>query len=124
SEFASHETHIRDLASHIRPTRERFTITDANRGDRRNQKIIDSTATIASRTARAGMMGGITSPARPWKRLKTPDPNLMDYGSVRSWLHTVDQRMDTVFLGSNLYNSLPIVYGDVLDFATAAMMVE
>ena len=49
-------------------------------GDRRNSKIIDPTASLASSVLSSGMMSGITSPARPWFRLATPDPDLMDYG--------------------------------------------
>jgi hypothetical protein len=114
----------KDLADHILPYRGRFTLTEGNRGDRRNQKIINSTATKAAGVLRSGMMAGITSPARPWKRLSTPDPELADFGGVKRYLHTVDQRMNTVFLRSNLYNTLPIAYGDLGVFATAPIFIE
>lgn len=123
-EVSSFKPHWRALGDNILPRRPRFTVTDSNRGDRRNQKIIDSTATLAARTLRAGMVGGITSPARPWFRLTVDDPDLAEYGSVERYLSQVTQRMNTIFLRSNLYNSLPIVYGDMGVFATAAMMVE
>jgi hypothetical protein len=123
-ERSSFMGHWRDLGDYILPRRPRMAITDRNRGDRRNQKIIDSTATLAARTLRSGMMGGITSPARPWKRLTTPDPELAEYGAVKEWLEIVDQRMSTVFLRSNLYNILPITYGDLGVFGTAAVYME
>lgn len=123
-ERTSFRTHWQDLGDYILPRRPRFVLSDANRGERRNQKIIDSTATMAARTQRAGMMGGMTSPARPWKRLTVPDPDLAEIGSVKEWLDTVNQRMDAVFLRSNLYNALPMVYGDLGVFATSAMMIE
>ncbi len=116
--------HWRELGNFILPRRPRFFVTDVNRGDRRNQNIIDSTATLAARTLRSGLMSGLTSPARPWFRLTTPDPDLADQMDVKEWLDTVTQRMSTIFLRSNLYNSLPIVYGDIGTFATAAMLVE
>jgi len=124
NERTSFEAHWRDLGDYILPRRPRFTVSDVNRGDRRNQKIIDATATLAARTLRSGMMAGITSPARDWKRLTTPDPDLAEFGPVKSWLHIVNQRMSTAFLRSNLYQSLPIVYGDLGVFGTAAMMIE
>lgn len=114
----------RDLGDYILPRRCRFFVSDNNRGDRRNQKIIDSTATLAARTLRSGMMAGVTSPARPWFRLTTPDPGLAEFESVKEWLYGVTQRMSTVFIRSNLYNALPIVYGDIGVFATAAMGME
>jgi len=116
--------HWRDLSDFILPRRTRFFLADVNKGDRRSQKIIDSAATIAARTLRAGMMGGITSPARPWFRLTTPDPDLSEVSAVKRWLDAVTSRMRTVFLKSNLYNALPIVYGDLGVFGTSAMFVE
>jgi hypothetical protein len=109
----------RELGDHILPTRPRFYTSDVNKGERRNTKIIDSTATSASDALRAGMMGGVTSPARPWFRLTTPDPGMADFGPVKEYLHTVTQLMSSVFLRSNIYNVLPLVYGDLGTFATA-----
>lgn len=124
NERSSFLSHWRDLGDYILPRRPRFTVTDVNRGERRNTKIIDSTATLAARTLRSGMMAGVTSPARPWFRLSTPDPEMSEFGAVKDWLEDVTRRMSTVFLRSNLYNALPVVYGDIGVFATAAMQVE
>lgn len=121
SSFIGHWT---DLGNYILPRRPRFTISDRNRGDRRNQKIIDSTATLAARTLRSGMMSGVTSPARPWFRLTTNDQKLAESGDVKIWLNEVTELMRTVFLRSNVYNTLPIVYGDLGVFGTAAMLIE
>lgn len=115
-----HEPHWRDLADFIKPRRPRFVVSDRNKGDRRNQKIIDSTATFAARTLQSGMHAGMTSPARPWMKLLTPDPELNEYGAVKKWLHLVTQRMLSVFSQTNLYNALPVHYGDLGVFATAA----
>jgi hypothetical protein len=114
----------RDLGDYISVNRPRFQVTDSNRGQRKNQKIIDSTATLASRTLRSGMMSGVTSPARPWFRLTTPDPLMSEQQSVKEWLHTVTLRMQTAFARSNLYQTLPIVYGDIGDFGTAALLID
>lgn len=123
-ERSSFESHWRDLGDFILPRRLRFTVTDNNKGDKRYQKIIDSTATLAARTLASGMMSGVTSPARPWFRLTTPDPELSEISAVKRWLHLVTTRMNTVFLRSNLYNVLPTFYGDLGTFATAAIYVE
>lgn len=116
--------HWRELGSYILPRRPRFTITDVNQGGRRTKHIIDSTATSAAQTLSAGMMSGITSPARPWFKLETPDPALNDKATVKDWLYEVRRRMNSVFLKSNLYNVLPILYGDMGVFGTSAMTVE
>lgn len=124
NERQSFVPHWRDLNDYILTRRGRFFVSDSNKGERRNLKIIDSTATLAARTLRSGMMGGITSPARPWFRLTTPDPDLSEYPSTKEWLHVSTNRMEGVFLKSNLYNTLPIIYGDMGTFATSAMLVE
>ena len=123
-ERSTFEAHWRDLSDYIAPRRSRFFVADANKGDKRNQKIIDSTATLAVRTLRSGMMGGVTSPARPWFRLTIPDQDLAEFGPVKEWLHTVTTRMITLFLRSNLYNILPKVYGDIGTFGTSAMLMD
>lgn len=123
AERLSFEPHWRELSNFTRPRSTRFTASEVNRGDRRNSKIIDPAAVMAARTLSSGMMSGITSPARPWFRLATPDRDLMDYGPVKLWLETVEQRMNEVFNRSNLYQSLPLMYEDLGTFATGAMAV-
>jgi len=124
NERTSFESHWRDIADFIAPRRLRLTLSDVNRGDKRNQKIIDSTATAASRTLSAGMMSNITSPARPWFKLTTPDAQLNSVPAVKSWLDDSTDRMTTVFLKSNLYNKLPTCYEDLGNFATGCIFVE
>lgn len=124
NERASHEPDWKDCNDYILSRRARFFTSDVNRGGRRNQKIIDSTGTLAVRTLRSGMMSGVTSPARDWKRLTTDDPDLAEYGKVKRWLSVVNDRMSTVFLRSNLYNVLPLTYGDMGVFGTAGIIME
>lgn len=123
TERESFMPHWRDLSDYVMPRRARYTIAERNKGDRRNKKIIDSTATLAMRNLMAGMMSGLTSPARPWFSLTTPDPALGEFGPVKSWLDDVTKRMRTIFLKSNLYNALPLLYCDQGLFGTSAMAV-
>lgn len=123
SERTSFESHWRDLSDFINPRGSRFLTSDVNRDDRRNTKIIDPTGSMAQRILSSGMMSGITSPARPWFKLATPDPDMMDYGPVKVWLEVVQRRMNEVFNKSNLYQSLPVMYASLGTFGTAAMAV-
>lgn len=120
---SSFESHWRELSDFINPRGSRFLVTDVNRDDRRNTKIVDPTATLAARTLSSGMMSGITSPARPWFKLATPDPDMMDYGPVKLWLEVVQRRMNEVFNKSNLYQSLPLLYSSLGNYSTGAMAV-
>lgn len=117
------DSHWRELGDWTMPRRTRFWAGDRNRGDKRNQNIINSTARFASRTLSSGLHAGLTSPARPWMKLTTPDPKLAEFKPVKEWLHSVTEKMLTMFSTSNLYNTLPLVYGDMGVFATAAMAI-
>jgi hypothetical protein len=118
---ASFDTSWRDIASFLFPTRPRWTVSDRNKGDRRNQAIIDNTATYAMNTLRSGLHAGLTSPARPWMKLTTPDPGLARKPNVASWLQEVTDRMHAIFHMSNIYNALPMGYGDIGVFGTGAL---
>lgn len=120
-ERSSFIDHWRDLGDYILPRRTRFFLEDINKGDRRNNKIIDSTATLAVRTLKSGMMSGVTSPARPWFKLTTPDPDLADFPAAKNWLNIVETRMYSALLRSNVYQKLPTLYGDLGVFGTGAM---
>ncbi|HFD3986672.1 TPA: portal protein [Klebsiella quasipneumoniae subsp. quasipneumoniae] len=120
---SSFDPHWRELSDFINPRGSRFLVTDVNRDDRRNTKIVDPTATLAARTLSSGMMSGISSPARPWFKLATPDPDMMDYGPVKLWLEVVQRRMNEVFNKSNIYQSLPLLYASLGNYSTGAMAV-
>lgn len=120
---SSFDAHWKELADFYFPRRTRFWPGDRNRGDKRNQNIINSTGRIAARTLQSGLHAGLTSPARPWLKLTTPDLELAEHRPVKAWLYQVTQRMLTLFSLSNLYNVLPIVYGDMAVFGIGAMAV-
>lgn len=119
-EFSTFKPQYRDLNDYILPTRARFFLSDANRGDRRNLKILDSTATQAARTLRSGMVSGITNPSRRWFKLGTPDPVLNRMPNVKQWLYDVTEIMNKAFERSNYYQTKPLVYGDLGTFGTGA----
>lgn len=120
---SSYESHWRELGEHFAPRRTRFFAQDNNRGDKRHQKIMNEVGILAARTLRSGMFAGITSPARPWRRLTTPDPDLAEYGKVKQWLAHVNRNMQTLDRKSNLYSALPTLFGDLGIFGTPAMAV-
>lgn len=114
----------KDLSFNAQARRARLTISDVNRGDRRNNNIINNKAITSLRTLRSGMMAGITSPARPWFRLMPGNLDLIDNANVKEYLSQCTDILLDVFLKSNLYNVLPLIYGDMGQFATAAMLLE
>jgi hypothetical protein len=113
SERASWISHWQELGDHLLPRAARFDKSDRNKGTRKHQHIFDSTGTRALNVLTAGMMAGMTSPARPWFRLAVEDDDLMEYDSVKRWLSEVQKRMLNVFSTSNTYMMLHSIYEDL-----------
>lgn len=114
----------REITQFLLPYSGRYFTTDRNKGDRTFNSIYDETGTFALDILTAGMMAGMTSPARPWFRLATPDRDLMEYDPVRWWLHDVTELMRDIFAKSNTYNALHSIYEELGAFATAASIIE
>jgi len=113
-----------DLGDYILPRRTRFFLDDVNDGSRKDSEIVDSTATLAVRTLQSGMMTGVTSPARPWFKLTIDDDELADDAEVKEYLKDVEKKVRTTFIRSNLYQVLPILYGDMGNFGTGVVFME
>lgn len=123
-ERSSYWSHWQDLSKFILTRQSRFFPQDANKGYGRDQLIVDNTGTRAAQTLASGMMSGITSPARPWFRLTTQDPDLAENDAVKDWLDLATQREMAILLRSNVYNSLPMVYKGLAVFGTSALSIE
>ena len=114
--------HWKDINEYLLPRRGRFITSDVNKGDKRNNKIIDGEGGQALNTLVSGMMSGVTSPARRWFRLRSPDPELMDVGDVKSWYRMVEDVRYEIFARSNLYQVLPYVYEEMAAYGTGCMI--
>lgn len=115
--------HWRELSQYVKPRTGRFLVTDRNKGLKRNEKIIDSTATRAHRVLGAGLMAGMTSPARPWFKLALADTDLMEYQPVKEWLADTTTKMRNVFARSNTYRALHMIYEEEGLYGTGASIV-
>lgn len=112
----------RDISRHVVPRMGRFIAEERNKTKRFNA-IIDNTATNAMGTLAAGLMSGMTSPARPWFKLATPDLDLMKYQPVKIWLDEVSKLIHTVFQRSNTYRALHSIYEELAAFGTASSII-
>ncbi len=124
TERSSWMSHWQEISQFLLPRSGRFFVTDRNRGEKRHNNIIDSTATRALRILAAGMMSGMSSPARPWFRLTVLDEDLMEYAPVKLWLDQVAKRMRSIFSRSNTYRALHNAYEELGAFGTAAIVIE
>lgn len=124
TERSSWIEHWREIAEALLPRAPKFDGTKPNDGTKKHQRIVNSTPVLALRTLSAGMMAGITSPARPWFRIGTPDAELNEFGSVKQWLHLCEDRIRQVFAKSNIYNQLHTVYEGLGSWGTCPLHVD
>lgn len=115
----------RDIADYYIPKRYVWLMSETERSRylMKSGTILDATGTTAGRVLAAGMMNGITSPSRPWFKLR-----LAGFGddldiAARQWLDEVERRMLLVMAQSNFYNAIAIMYIDLVFFGTASMLI-
>lgn len=123
AERESWVSHWKEISDYLLPRAGRFLASDRNRGGKRHNNILDNTGTRALRVLAAGMMAGMTSPARPWFRLTTSDPELDESAGVKSWLANVTRLMQMIFAKSNTYRALHSMYEELGAFGTASSIV-
>jgi hypothetical protein len=123
TERASWIAHWQEISSYLLPRNGRFFVQDRDRGQRRNNAIYDSTGTKSLRILAAGLMGGLTSPARPWFRLAVSDSKLTKNAGVKIWLDDCTTKMLDIFAKSNTYRALHGMYEELGAFGTSACIM-
>ncbi len=121
----SYEPAWRDLADHFLPTRYRDVGKNPDAWRKMpllNDKLVDSTGILAMRTLASGLQGGMTSPTRPWFQLSLTDPTLAAHSHIKEWLAHVTKLMNKLFNGSNFYNAVHTLYGELGTFGTGFML--
>lgn len=146
TDFSLWRPHLQEIAKYILPRRyvwlaQNMTstaalvssssgvVTSSNQniaGLQQNNFILDPTGTVAARTLAHGLMNGVTSPARPWFRLRLagfPEDEGEYPQEWLIWLEEVARRMHIVFAESNFYNAMGILYLELVAFGTAGMLI-
>lgn len=118
---APFEAEWRNLRDYIAPECGTFSAHETKK-DERWEKILDPTASDACDTLAAGMLGGMTSPARPWFQLTTSDAELDELQEVKQWLSDVTEVMHLIFAKSNVYEALHSAYFELGVFGTACLV--
>lgn len=116
--------HWRELANYLLPSRYVWLAqNNESRITRLNSMILDSTGTKAARTLASGMMNGITSPARPWFKLRLKNVDYDQFPEAALWTDEVEKRMLRVMAESNFYNAMATMYLDLVVFGTACALI-
>ncbi len=123
-DYLTFEPFYRELAENILPRRAQFLSSDANKGDRRNQKVIDTTPVTSVVRLQSGLMAGMVSQKNPWFRMTTSDPWLSEIPAVKIYLKDVEDGINYILQRSNFYKTVPSMLIDLPVFATSPMLVE
>lgn len=123
TERSSFDGHWKEISDNLMPRAARFFASDRNDGRKRHNAIYDNSGIRALDELAAGLMAGMTSPARPWFRLTTSDAELDESAAVKSWLADCTRLMQMVFSRSNTYRALHSSYRTLGAFGTSASLV-
>ena len=136
------QKHIQQRASNLRTERDEYLdewrdaadfvlgymprpLLSSQEGSRRkrerNDYLMNEVALWSNNVLASGMMAGITSPARKWFELTTPDADMMDFEPVKQWLSLVEKRMMTIYSKSNFYRAAHSMYFQMGAFGQGVM---
>jgi hypothetical protein len=117
--------HYRELAEYFIPRRYKWLITpnQANRGSPINQNILDSSGCIYARNLASGLVSGKSSPTTRWFKLRIGRLDSTLTTPVSLWLAECERLLYLIFAESNFYNSIAVLYYDLVVFGTGAMLV-
>lgn len=120
----THDWHWQEIADYNLPARE-FT-RQRVAGEKRMQKVYDSTPIYALWAAASGLDGLLTSSSIPWFSLDTEDEDKNDSDEVKLWLEDATQRMYSLLGNSavNFNNAKGEAYLDLLAFGTGVIVRE
>ena len=122
-ERESYYAHWKKITDTLLPRSGRYFLEDRNSGERRNTSIYDSTGTRALNILAAGMMAGMSSPARKWFNLALADRDLMEFQPVKIWLDEAAEILRDLFARSNTYRVLHGIYEEMGAFGTACAYI-
>lgn len=117
--------HWASIAQYILPRRYHWFITanTMNRGTPLNDSIVDPTGTQAMRICAAGVMSDMTSPSRPWFKLKPRQSQVSLDQAGQMWFDEVESRLYEVMAHSNFYDAVAQMDEDLVTFGTAPMLI-
>ena len=118
------ESHWQDVADYVAPRKADITKV-RTAGNKRTERLFDSTAPSAAGLLAASLHGMLTNPATPWFSLKFKDnEELNQLDEAREWLDRTTQVMYGAFARSNFAEAIHELYHDLVVFGTGVLFVE
>lgn len=109
------------VAMYMRPERYYLYIegNTYDRGDRKDQAIVDRTATLCGEVCAAGLMAALTDPDRDWLHLGPAIPGFELDQAGQQWYEDLSERLNYIYTHSNFYDAQAQHYDDLVFFGTA-----
>jgi len=126
-EFQLWIKHWRELSDYFLPRRQPWLMTQRQRTktDWRNTTLLDSTSIEALRILSNGMMDGITSPARPWFRLRISGVSEDQLPrNVKVYFESIATSMLQMMAATNFYDTLAVTYQDWAGMGSGMMVIR
>jgi hypothetical protein len=115
------KTRHEEIGMYVAPDRTSFTTqSETSKGGRKDQKILDATATDCSRALTAAIETGCFSPVREWCRTTTT----LGEDVAADYLYDVQRKFFYVMAKSNLYKGLGTITRDDVEFGTGVLWLE
>jgi hypothetical protein len=124
TERSNWEAHCEEVAELVMP-RKRGFVGERTAGEKRMQKVFDSTGIYANSMLAAGLHGMATNPASKWFSLRLTDFQLNESDAAKQWLDVVQRIMRERMYqpGSNITTALHEAYQDLGAFGTACVFI-
>jgi len=118
--------HMGEIAEVIRPLRKELTGTTGTAGEKRMQKVFDSTAINALNNLASGLFGSASNPAEVWFTMSLVDKDRAKWGPVRDWLQRQSRKllMSCGPTYSAFYAQVPSLYLDFAGFGSGIFSSE
>lgn len=124
SEFNQYQDEYRQISDHFQARRGRYFVSQNGKARKPAVDVLHEEGMFASRVLGAGMLAGVSSPARPWLKITTPDSNLNQFKTVRAWLDIAEARIYQMFGGSNYYHVKQQSFRDMGDFGQGPVIMD
>lgn len=112
----------KDIRDYTLPDLGIFDGEDSLVGSERYRRLVDAETTHAADVLAAGLLGGVSSPSRPWLRLSTLEPELDKLSEVKAWLDEVQKNMLMLFAKADVYNQLHQSYLELPTFGQSCVL--
>jgi len=106
------EPDFKEIARLALPSRSEYLLGSALTR-RANTSKQDTAGRIAGRTLVNGMATGLSSNARPWFKVQTPDLELLEYQPAKEWLFAVEREIYNLFSRTNYYDANKVAYAQL-----------